>query len=226
MDTLERVLAHATEHKKAAPQFAMCVQQARHSLIHVRYTEGHTHGDLTDLVFGVKRNMLESFGYIQWSAAYTRLKDTNPHLEAPSGPLNTALPVVGVFTDQLDVMRVCGVLGCPVWRPILVDRLAPEIKILKSAEPTVPELPARRSQRLDRIFSEAVTMRLRTFHPSQFIYEAVPNTTIVRIVGSMNCTGQIVAPELALMMERHEAALRQSGTPADGGQCDFAYRST
>lgn len=192
---------------------------ARHSVIHVRFTDGHTLPALVDLVKGAKRQILECLGYLLRERYIRRVRDARD--QAPDTDLATGIyETVGVFTYSLDVTREHVKMFIPVWRIVEVARLPPDFRIhsrIPLRRTTYPNGPTRL---IAHVYGgEPYIGKLVVANPSQGLYVSIPGTGMFRFAGSVNTTGEItsVVREDGPQVEHQERGMAPRRATTNGG---------
>lgn len=153
---------------------------ARHSIIHLSRTDGYDLPTLVDLARGVKRSILECYGYI---------------LYGRRGPIYSAAPdvppqprdLVGVFAYNLETVRMHVSMGVPTWRVVEVARLAPDLKIRHRVPLTRVSYSAGAKRLIGHAYNgESYISKLFVANPSQGLYVPVEGTNMMRFGGSIN----------------------------------------
>lgn len=160
---------------------------ARHSILHLRFTDGHSLPTLINIHRGCQRNILECYGYV----VYHRLIASRCNIVRP--PLPCPGNMLGVFTSQLDIAEIYWAAGVPVYRITDVVSLLPDLCIRHRVSLAVRPYPAL-FEHLATIVDDYYIAKLQSYNPSQAMYTQVSGYPV--LVGSINMAGSITAPAL------------------------------
>lgn len=163
---------------------------ARHSLIHIRYSDAHRLPALVDLVRGAKRNILECLGYL----LYREFNRTAPVLDPVHEDIvRPPRDVVGLFTYDIEIARRHVRLRVPVWRITEVDSLSANMKIAARVQVAPTFYAAGQKKLIAHVYDgEPYIAKLMVANPSQGLYRLIPEQGTYRFVGSVNTAGDII----------------------------------
>lgn len=178
---------------------------ARHSVIHVRFTDGHTLPALVDLVKGAKRHILECLGHVNRERYMRRVRDKSEVTDFATAVYD----VVGLFTYSLDVTREHVKMCVPVWRIVQVDRLPPDFKIQRRLPLTRTPYPHGARRLIAHVYGgDPYIAKLVVASPSQGLYVNIPGTALFRFAGSVNTAGEITS---VIRVDDQDGGLHEHG---------------
>lgn len=179
------------------------IELARHCVIHIRFTDGHTLPALVDLVKGAKRQLLECLGHVLFDRYKRRVQGT----KQPTDFATAIYEVVGLFTYDLNVVREHVNMDVPVWRIVEVNRLPPDFKIRCLVPLTRPAYPRGEKRLIAHVYGgDPYIAKLKVANPSQGLYIPIPGTGMFRFAGSVNTAGDITSVIAQPREDRQAAA--------------------